>query len=254
VGGVCTPGFTIVDFAAAFAANQPTGWRAGQGSSTVGFPIVPAVPEDPFVGVLRCFTTDPTSIAVGNNALVGEATIERFTAGTLPNIAKYNAVGIPATTTGNGDPTLTFGGPDGEYSGCPNLVVLNNFFDGAADPVLSGASIATTLALTPCSANYQTQQPASVNVQYLIFNEFEVQFSTAGVVSGQQVTSLASIGPPLTVGITGTLTGQVQVRGTNGGILGIGLEAHQNGTVVESTGLNTHFVGERFAPDTVTVP
>ncbi len=41
--------------------------------------------------------------------------------------------------TNNRDSTLVLGGPDdmAEYEGCPNVLILDHFFDGAADPLIS---------------------------------------------------------------------------------------------------------------------
>ena len=246
-GGTCNAGWSTQDFITNFnfASFQPTGWRASIGSTALSFPMVPPVREDPFVGLLRCFVVDAGGIAVGKNALIGEATIERSLPGVAPEIARYNALGIPASTTGNGDSTLTLGD---EYSACPATLVLNNFFDGATDPVLGGG-IGTTLAIVPCSVNYASQQPATAAVQYTLFNELEQQFSEMSSRSAQQVTPLAGIGSSFTVGMAGTLTGQVRLNGSAGGILAIALEAHR-----ESTGLNTHLEGTATSPDAVVVP
>jgi len=256
VGGTCNAGWSAQDFVTTFGAvtdlsNQPTGWRASVGSAAVGFPVVPPVHEDPFVGLLRCFVTDATGVAVGNNALIGEATIERSVPGAAPDVARYNALGIPASTTGNGDTSLVLGD---EYAACPATVILNHFFDGASDPVLSGGTLATTLAIVPCSVNYATLQPATAAVTYVLFNELEQQFSEMSSGLAQQVTSLAGIGPSFTVGVAGTLTGQVRLSGSAGGILAVALEAHQQGNAVQSTGLNTHLQGTSASPDAVVVP
>ena len=256
VGGTCNAGWSAQDFATTFGfvsnvSNQPTGWRASIGSTTPGFPIVPPVHEDPFVGLLRCFVTDATGIAVGSNALIGEATIERSVPGAAPDIARYNALGIPASTTGNGDTTLAL---SDEYTACPTTLVLNHFFDGASDPVLSGGALATTLAVVPCSVNYASMEPATAAVTYVLFNELEQQFSEMSSTPAQLVTSLAGIGSSFTVGTAGTLTGQVRLTGTAGGILAVALEAHQQGNAFQSTGLNTHVQGTSTSPDAVVVP
>ena len=250
--GSCTPGWSIQDFMMEFgnSPNRPMGWRASVGSAAVGFPMVPPVAEDPFTGLLRCFVADATGVAVGNNALIGEASIERSVPGTPPDIARYNALGIPALNTGNGDTTLVLGE---EYAACPATVVLNYFSDGATDPVTNGGSLATTLAVVPCSVNYAAHQPATAAVRYVLFNELEQQFTEASSSPAQQVASLAEIGPFFTVGTAGTLTGHARLSGSTGGILAIALEAHQQGSAVQSTGLNMHLQGTSASPDAVVV-
>lgn len=98
-GGVCTPGWSEVDFNVFLTAEQPLAWLAGDGLSRGDFPIegpgqcsnpphnicfsdvscgsgkclvgpngqnnlgsgVPGVPEDPFIGSLTCIQYDPTA-------------------------------------------------------------------------------------------------------------------------------------------------------------------------------------------------
>ncbi len=252
-GGTCTPGWSEQDFILGLAGMQPTSWRVSQGLMSGSLSVPPAA-EDPFVGVLRCVVVDNLNAPIGNNAIKGEATIETFLPGSRLDVAKYNALALPALTTGNGDQTLILGGQSGEYASCPQTVILNGFFDGAADPVLQGSSITTTLALVPCGVNYSTPQPSTVTLKYQVFNEFEQAFTAGnGAFVAQQLSSLADISRIFSASVAGTLTGQAQIVGVEGGVLGVAIEAH-SGAVSSSAGLNAYGQGLRAGSDTVVLP
>ncbi len=116
--------------------------RTGPGGQ-VNEGAVPLSPEDPFIGELKCIAVDENQQPVARNDLIGDAIIGREGAegvGGRMSLLGYNAVGIPAIPgTGNRDHTLVLGGePDvAEYEGCPNILILDHFFDGAIDPVLN---------------------------------------------------------------------------------------------------------------------
>jgi len=125
--------------------------------------IVPQSPENPFIGELKCLAVDETTLApVARNDLKGEVLLGRLQSGPEGEIevAGYNAIGIPAlvntcqpngtcsmtgTTcrnnfecapTNDRNGTLVIGGPGAEYEGCPNILILDHFFDGAVDPLV----------------------------------------------------------------------------------------------------------------------
>jgi hypothetical protein len=123
---------------------------------------VPLSPEDPFIGELKCIAVDQNLRPVARNDLIGEVLIGRLEAGPDGSIdvAGYNAIGIPAlldvcqpngtcSRTGtpcqsnaqclgvnNRDNTLVLGGPPAmaEYEGCPNILIVDHYFDGVVDP------------------------------------------------------------------------------------------------------------------------
>jgi hypothetical protein len=114
---------------------------------------VPPSAEDPFIGELKCIALDDSLQPVDRNDLKGEALIgvSDESAG-LVDIAGYNAIGIPAIEgRQNRDGVLVLGtvGDGGnpsdpchatnscpEYEGCPNILILNHYFDGAVDPMV----------------------------------------------------------------------------------------------------------------------
>jgi hypothetical protein len=102
---------------------------------------IPLSPDDPFIGELKCIAVDENQQPIARNDLIGEALIGKRESGPTEGIELlgYNAVGIPAIPgTGNRDHTLVLGGAPGvaEYEGCPNILILDHYFDGAVDPVL----------------------------------------------------------------------------------------------------------------------
>jgi len=138
----------------------------GAEESNIDSAVIPA-PEDPFLGELKCIAVDEGSLVpVARNDLVGEVLIGRRTPEGIVDVAAYNALGIPAIEgRGNRDSTLVLGGPrvcsggtrNGqpcaadsectgggkcafdprvEYEGCPNILILDHFFDGAVDPLI----------------------------------------------------------------------------------------------------------------------
>ena len=119
--------------------------------------------------------------------LKGEATIVLFGDDEGPDeqdvitVAKHNAIGMQAIEGAvNDDNVLVLGGPEPEYNGCPNFLILNHFFDGAENPVTDdGSRIITLLTLVPCTQDFLRQIPGATVVQYLVYNEFEQRFSTS---------------------------------------------------------------------------
>jgi hypothetical protein len=103
---------------------------------------IPLSPEDPFIGELKCIAVDETLAPIARNDLIGEVIIGRSDAGPKDEIevVGYNAIGIPAIPgSGNRDDTLVLGGPTdmAEYEGCPNVLILDHYADGAVDPAVN---------------------------------------------------------------------------------------------------------------------
>jgi hypothetical protein len=231
---------------------------------------IPPVAEDPFVGELKCIAytaIDETGVPVARNDLKGEANIETSTPDDL-DVASYNAIGIqataPAGTPITDNPLVLGPGSDGDYNGCPNVLILNNFFDLARDPI-SGAEITTDLTLVPCSEDFLRQIGGSATVQYLVYNEFEQRLSTSRLVDCFQEIPLCNIDTPqcprsiFSVGLQGTLTGQTRINPVvnpavrlPSGLLGIAIERH--GAAAASAAFNLHFAGARDSADYITLP
>ena len=174
-GGICVPAWNEQDFRFSLTRRQPIIWRLSEGMSS--FPLdgaihvgpvdndpnlpsalqgqpqvnidsnIPPAPEDPFTGELKCVQvdlaseqpspgTDPDNNFAGD--LAGVATIVSVN-GPDVDARSYNAIGIQAIadafpTDGN---TLRLG-TDGQYDGCPSILIVDHFFDGAEDPATGG--------------------------------------------------------------------------------------------------------------------
>ena len=257
-GGLCVQGWQETDFRLTLTKRQPISWSVNQGLSSLplatrpgqGSPpqfnngSIPPVLEVPFTGELLCIQVDVTNeLPIDRNDLKGEASIVK-TIGDRIDDAKYNAIGIKAIEgRQDGNPgILNVGGPEAEYgvindnvdppfTGCPNVLTVNHFFDGANvvthDGQL-GAPVHTDLTIVPCQRDYLTQtgNAPGATIQFLIYNEFEQRFSTSTRLDCYKETPLSDIdtrpgpdGNPFSifnVGVQGTLTGMSRLRSVPG--------------------------------------
>ena len=309
--GFCTPGWNETDFHLQITPRQPLGWRAGEGMAGFDptppnyfgtFPIdgvhnfgldgtssnagsrIPPVPENPFTGALRCIAVDQDDVPVDSNVLKGEESPTGFIeAPEQPidglrsdiTVAKGNAIGIQAIPGAvNDDNVLVLGGPDAEYNGCPNFLILDHFFDGAENPVIPSdmvmlptqpiidiGTVFTSLILVPCTQNYQRQIPGSAVVQYLVYNEFEQRFSTSRPMKCYQDIFLSNIDTTqnersiFSAGIAGTLTGQTRINPIGSGLLGVAFEEQDSGFFFPAIAeFNLQYQGDRSDSDLITLP
>jgi hypothetical protein len=302
--GICRPDWNETDFRIRLTPRQPLGWLASQGLSgfdpfppkTFGtFPIdgvtncglsggspgtpgptctssnvgsaIPPVPESPFNGSLRCIAVDDDNVPVDRNVLKGEQTIgvlaEDFD---VIQVAKDNAIGIQAIPGQvNDDNILVLGGDGAEYNGCPNVLILNHFFDFALNPAVppdypSGPyPIFTVLTLVPCSQDFLRQIPGAAVVQYLIYNEFEQRFSTSKPFDCKFISVISNIDTTqnersvFSAGVAGTLTGQTRITSVEpgSGILGDAIEIHDTAAI---DSFNLHYQGDRSTSDLIILP
>jgi len=258
LGGLCVQGWQETDFRLTLTKRQPISWSVNQGLSSLplattpgqGSPPqfnegnIPPVLEAPFTGELICIQVDVTTeLPTDRNDLKGEASIVKTIDGRIDD-AKYNAIGIKAIEgRQDGNPgILNVGGPEAEYgtinenvdppfTGCPNVLTVNHFFEGANVITHDGelaSPVHTDLTIVPCERDYLTQTgnaPGAV-VQFLVFNEFEQRFSTSTKVDCYLETPLSDIdtrpgpeGDPFSifnVGVQGTLTGMSRLRSVAG--------------------------------------
>jgi hypothetical protein len=294
--GICKADWNETDFRVRLTPRQPIGWLASQGLSgfdgvpplTFGkFPLsgifpfvgiggssnagsaIPPVPESPFNGSLRCVAVDEDNVPVDRNVLKGEQTLEVMADGTgddfdVVQVAKDNAIGIQAIQGAvNDDNILTLGGPDAEYNGCPNYLILNHFFDGAENPAIpegygSGpAPILTVLTLVPCTQDFLRQIPGAAVVQYLVFNEFEQRVSTSKPFDCKFISLISNIDTTqnersiFSAGVAGTLTGQTRINAIGSGVLGDATEIHDLAAIAS---FNLHYQGDRTDPDLIILP
>jgi hypothetical protein len=240
----CDPGWSQTDFTIALTANQPEGWEASTGKrlggqTSDGSGVVIPVPENAFVGELKCVEIDggptggdpkaTTDTPINANDLKGEATIYELTSGEpgSVDVRSYNGIGVQ-TVASNGatqaDHVMCLGATTGsaecavaEYAACPGSLIFNHFFDQR----VAGGGVVTDLTLVPCSENLAVPaNQTTTAVQFLVFNEFEqrlsastrfncfkeTQISHIDAAVGQETSSIFN------VGVEGTLTGQTRIR------------------------------------------
>ncbi len=286
--GTCIIGGTGRDFSFRLTAQQPIAWYASRGLDEIpsdrfesAIEIdgdgskIPPLAEDPFTGVLRCITVDATGAPTDRNVLIGAATLELFRIFPAPALdaAQYNAIGIPAIDGAvNDDRYLVLGGPDGEYSACPRVSVLQHFTDGAILPFDSEAdgpvarTLWTTLVLVPCARD-STGAEAGLEVSFTTFNEFEERFETSRIIHVQEARRLSTIDTTtsdrsiFSAAVQGTLTAQTRMEHPTGGdgtgILAIAIELHEvvgDSAGSSSAAFNAHLSGERSEADVIDLP
>jgi hypothetical protein len=278
---LCLPQWIETDFKLYITARQPLAWRASEGLLAADIPLdgvafrgptgesnagtrVPPFDDGPIaVGELKCYVVDGEGRPSERNVLKGEATLvapnEIFSPG---ESAKYNAIGFRALEGANdGDNRLRLGGDGAEYDGCPNVLILDHFFDFAPQPAIEASFVATLLNLVPCTENFVTQVPTRVTAQYLVFNEFEQRFSTSAPVECFFFDLISLIDTPdpsrsiFSVFVGGTVTAQTRIRGVNGGLMGVALETvNLFNPPASVAAFNLHVQGEREGQsDIVTV-
>ncbi|MDX2166024.1 MAG: hypothetical protein SF182_03140 [Deltaproteobacteria bacterium] len=197
------PLWTQVDFRLSLVRQQPTQWVVSRGrvvddadqvcrapfttcsGSGLDPGVIPPV-EGGFSGELLCYEVDASGAPWSGNALIGHATLTHRATGAL---LKYPAVGSVGLPSNDADGTLCLGGeasevcPSGaEYGGCPRSWTVSHpsdFDERASD----GDASATRLVVAPCTHDFVTQEPQSVQLSFLATNEFEQRFSAAARVS-----------------------------------------------------------------------
>ena len=280
--GTCVPQWVEVDFAIWLTKQQPTHWAVGNGrnpdpaaeqcsfdppnydcdAAGLSPGKIPPVNSIPFEGELRCIEVDQSGAPISGNHLKGEATIISSDG----DSSKYNAVGLLGLPfTNNGDDVLCLGGgvsdecPSGaEYEGCGQTLLLNHFAEDADSLLFGPAShVATELTLVPCRADFERQAPARFPVQFLVFDEFEIRFSTSTTVDCWGNFFLADINSIFRVSTLESRFAETQMRSAdaaNSGIVGISEEYHRLGDQQARAAFNLHEQGTRPATDLIFIP
>jgi len=273
-GGLCQPGWIETDFFVYLTPRQPLAWRASEGLADEQIPLdghirtgptgdsnegtrVPPIGEVPYEGELKCIVVDQDGRPVGRNVVKGEATLVREDEIRV-GVAKYNAVGLEGFEGDVDDNrVLVLGGGSNEYAGCPNILVVNHFFDFAISPAETADAFISELTLVPCTEDLLNQIPGRTTAQFLVFNEFEQRFSTSVPVEcyfERQLSRIDTTNPVrsiFSVFVTGTIAGQTRIRGVQEGLIGV---LHLRHAGADSAYYNLHTQGDREAPDFITLP
>ena len=303
---VLTPGQPIAFHAGSGEALPCFGFPLPTGCLDDNQGAISPAPGDPFVGELKCvqttvFDEPPNAPLAARNDLVGEATIistdpDPLAGPTTLRTASYDAYAFPTSAAADGTDggaPLCLGGfsaagaptplanPCGDadcgltYAGCPAVLILNHFFEGAPNVLGDGPGtfVRTNLTLVPCSeavfSGNDINQQAITTAQFLIYNEFEQRYSASTRVQCFKDIPLADIDSRpgssddafsiFSVGVQGTMTGQTRIRGVAGqednlghGLIGIAQEFYLNGGLeVESAAYELHGDGDRQQGDAV---
>jgi len=248
-----------------------------------------------FKGELKCVVVEPDGSGSARNVMIGLATLQttvsfvrigsqpltageggaaQLLQGQQVHASQYSAVGIQAIEgDSDGNRVLELGGERFEYNPCPNVLILDHFFDFATNPVvpgLAGVDIPfhrTDLTLVPCTEDIRAQLPLPVTVQYLVFNEFEQRFSTSSPMNCffQKTMSLIDTPDPkrsiFSAFVAGTLTGQTRIRGVGGGLIGVAERYDADVRLSDdyyipilNAAVNLHRQGDRTSVDRITLP
>jgi hypothetical protein len=258
---------------------------------------VPPQVED-FVGELKCVEVDSSGAPLAGNHLKGEATViaadrchnpiggvdtgtcssdnspcgeTADCPGTTGDVAKYNALGVEGLETLNDDPVLCLGGePTGdcplgaEYNACPDTWILNHEVDGIEDPVLGEDShVDTFITVIPCTENFESQVPTTVTIQFLVYDEFESNFSASTSVTcwaELELRDISNVFLPPPLGPLNRTFAQTRMRPSNqtaSGFMVVANERHTlevDGGVTGSAAVNVHVEGQRRGPDLIVIP
>ncbi len=238
------------DFDLWLTKQQPTHWVVSSGRTTdfqatvdmelvnpaeaTGFDpgLIPPVPLC-FQGELKCIETDDAGGPTPGNKLKGEATI-RSSSG---DVSEYNAIaflgnpGLGSIDIGTDlEMTLTDANPGGEYSACPDRLLVNHFAYGAPD-LAFGGPVTTDLTLVPCQEDFEHQVAGKVTVQFLTFNEFEQPFSSSTTVNCWLNAPLSTLtANQASFSVLGTIGAYTRVHPNpgGGGVIGVAEEFRSN--------------------------
>lgn len=288
--GRCVAGWAETDFRVRLTPRQPLGWLASEGLTS--FPLtgqpgstgpdgssnagsrVPPVPEDELTGALKCIAINDDGTPSDRNVIKGESTLIVIDEEQPIQVSKHNAVGIQAIQGAvNDDRELVLGGPEPEYNGCANFIILNHFFDLGENPV-TGDIMSTRLVLVPCTEDFLRQIPGDAVVQFIVYNEFEQRFSTSRTAECKfesELSLLDTTDPERSVfsaGVAGTLTGQSRLNPIGSGLIAVADEMYVNPKNMSLLGygrygrfrfgalasFNVHYQGDRPDPDLITIP
>jgi len=185
----------------------------------------------------------------------------------------------------DGDPVLCLGGEPSdqclngaEYDGCPETWILNHLAYGAEDPVVGeGSFVATSVTVVPCTQNFESQDPETVTLQLLTWNEFEQVFSSSTSVTCWADLKLTDINQLFKRTTLASDFAQTRLRpssGTQSGFMMVATESHYVGKIQKavaaetapvavagrpippyaSAAVNAHIEGVRIPQDLITIP
>jgi hypothetical protein len=115
----------------------------------------------------------------------------------------------------------------------------------------------------PCTENFETQEPTTVTIQFLVYDEFESVFSASTSITcwaDLQLDQISNIFTPPPFGPLERTFVQTRMRPSNATQSGFMVVAEQTSDMGEVTlcrgtaAVNVHVEGERRGPDLITIP
>jgi hypothetical protein len=188
-----------IGFFVSLTPYQPLAWMVSAGlNDTVSGSAIP-----PFFGTgeMKCVVVPPNPELRFHNTIQGRATVFAADGRTV----SYGAVGFQRLVDGDFTGVVALDGTT--YAQCPARL---NFDD---------------IILLPCTQDLLTQVPTMIRAQILVTNEFETTFSTAVTFTCFGRFTLGAIADSLTRAIGGTDTAHLNIRGSNGPLLGLVIDS-----------------------------
>lgn len=266
---VCQAIWQETDFDIWLTKQQPTHWAVsdgrlvdptdGFGHSGSGFDPGRVPPKGDFEGELKCVQVTASGEPLAGNHLKGEAVLKASSGDT----ARYNAIGIEANP--NATPSNPLILDDNIYNACPAKLWVNHVAEFANEPVGQqfgvNAPVNTELTLVPCSEDFENQQPKSVTIQFLVYNEYEERFSASTTVTcylSVNLSDIDSINNPtssvFSTGVLGTTVAMTEITpvinndGTSGGVIGVARRTVRGTGAPASVFHSIHTTGSHIPP------
>ena len=198
-----------IGFFLSLTPYQPMTWLASAGVSNE----LTSTAAPPFFGLgeLKCAVVPSQPDVQFHNVLQGRATVFGQDGLTV----SYSSISFIRLTDGEFTGTLSLNGVT--YAQCPDKL----HFDVLTDHPGSTSD----LILLPCSEDLLTQVPTSLNAQLLVINEFESTFSTSFNFTCFSRRALSDIADSLTRATAGSETAHLIVRGVQGALVGLVIDA-----------------------------
>lgn len=219
-----------IGFFLSLTPYQPMSWTARRGV----FDPFSGAAAPPFFGTgeLKCAVVAAREDVDYHNAIQGRAIVYAEDGQTV----SYGAVGFQRLSPGPYTGIVQLNGST--YAQCPNRLHFQ---------VQTDETLPNELILVPCDQDLILQIPTELTVQFLITNEFEQTFSASTGMECTGVFRFPEIADFFTRATVGTQTAQINVRGVQGPLLGLVVDAVDFNGSVGIAGNEPSFAGGRSA-------
>lgn len=208
---------------------QPVSFLASRGLFEAGGSAVPGFFGE---GELKCAVVATQPEPEAHNAIQGRATVYQSDGETV----SYSAVGFRRLSSGPYTGIVHLNGS--EYAACPNRLHFE---------VLTDDSPASEMILVPCDQDLILQIATELNVQFLVTNEFEQTFSASINMECTGRLVFSDLGAFFSPAALGTATAHISLRGVQGPLLGLVIDAVNFFGATGTAGNEPSFEGNRSA-------